>query len=223
MNKKEKGLRPSQMVDDCAERLSAEVLALDWTDGELYQSWMTQHFYIVRRTMRYINLAAGLSPVEDDATYNYWMHHLKEELNHHRVLEKDAEKFGLRLAEAEPLPVTKVLASSVYHGMIDSSGVFLFGYGALLEGMACLAAAKVADQVESKFGKGAARFLRLHADVDDGDDGHYIGMKKHMDSFSPDQQARIKEAIEVTFSLYREILRTIGAAAGRVTDLRRAG
>lgn len=211
------------MVDSYAQKLAAEVLKLDWTDEAVYRAWMTEHFHVVRRTMRYINLAAGLSDVEDDGTYKYWMHHLKEEINHHRVLEKDGEKFGIKLAELEPLPVTKALIHSVYHGMIGSQGVFLFGYGALLEGLACHAATKVADQVESKFGQGSAKFLRLHADVDDGEDGHYLGMKQQMDSFSPSQQERIKEAIEVTFSLYREIVRCVSDRGRQVKGVRRAG
>jgi hypothetical protein len=201
--------KPSETVDYFAKKLAAQLLDLDWSKNGLYQRWINEHFHLVRRTMRYINLGAGLSEVTDDKTYYYWIHHLKEENNHHKVLEKDAERFGLCVANSEPLPITKALVSVIYNGMIGSSGIYLFGYGSLLEGLACHAAARIADQVEAKFEKGSAKFLRLHADVDDGEDGHYLAMKNHMDSLPEPQQELIREAIEVNYALYSEMIRQI--------------
>lgn len=65
--------------------------------------------------------------------------------------------------------------------------------------------------MESKFEKGSAKFLRLHADVDDGEDGHYLGMKNHMDSFPEARRAIIREAIEVNFALYSAMIRQISS------------
>lgn len=207
--KRESGKSLSEAVDFYSSKLAKKFLSLEWEKGDVYQRWMTEHYHLVRRTMRYINMGAGLSEVHDEGTYKYWTHHLKEEINHHKVLEKDAERFGLKLSQTQPLPITNALARVIHYGMIDSHGMYLFGYGPLLEGLAVHAAAKVADRIEAKFEAGSAKFLRLHADVDDGDHGHYVTMKKYMDSLSPEQQSQIKEALEVSYSLYSELLSAI--------------
>jgi pyrroloquinoline quinone (PQQ) biosynthesis protein C len=199
----------SELVDFYSQKLGKEFLALEWTANDTYPKWMIEHFHLVRRTMRYINMAAGLSSLAEDETYKYWMHHLKEEVNHHKVLEKDAERFGIYLDKTEPAPMTKALVQVIYYGMIETKGIALFGYGPLLEGVACLAAGKTADRIEAKYGKGSAKFLRLHAEVDDGDDGHYAAMKNFIESLNEAQQSQVRDALEVSYSLYQEILRGV--------------
>jgi len=210
VKKSEKSAGLPEFVDAYADKLAKDMLALDW-ESDHYLKWITQHYHLVRRTMRFINLGAGLSEVGNEAVYSYWMHHLKDEINHHKVLEKDAEKFGIDLSRTDPLPITKAAIASIYYGMIDSRGIYLFGYGPLLEGLACKVAGTIADIVEKKFEKGTAKFLRLHAEVDDGGSGHYAKIKSFMETLGVEDKKIIRDATEVSYSLYSQMLKEISA------------
>jgi pyrroloquinoline quinone (PQQ) biosynthesis protein C len=196
----------SAAIDSYAERLGADILAVDWRDRDTYAHWMAQHYYLVKRTMRYICLGCGLSDPDDDRVYNYWSEHLKEEHNHHKFLERDAKSIGLDLKKISVDRDTTDLVDNIFEGMFVSKGIYLFGYAILLEGLSCKVGKAFTDSVIESHGKAAASFLKLHSAVDTGDDGHYRHGKEFIESLSEEDQQVVLEALKATYDYYSRIL-----------------
>jgi hypothetical protein len=202
----EKQLSISKEIDTYADKLGAEILAVNWSAKAQYAIWMAQHYYLVKRTMRYICMAAGLSDPDDDKVYKYWMEHLKEEHHHHKFLEKDAQSIGVRLNEIDVFHSTRQLVDNIFEGMFFSKGIYLFGYAILLEGLSCKIGKDFTQAVTQAHGEKAASFLKLHTIVDDGSSGHYMHGKEFIEQLSLEDQKIVFDALKATYGFYSRII-----------------
>lgn len=193
-----------------AKQTGEKLMSLNFEDKDVYVRWIEQHHFLVKHTMRYICLAAGLSQAEDAATFSYWMQALKEETNHHKMLENDARNLGAKVDAFQPKPITESLATTVTNGMIDSQGKALFGYALLLEGMSCTVGGAFERRIKAAHGPKAATFLTLHTHVDDGDDGHFAhGLDFVEENYSPAEKESIRALLLESARAYEEIVRSV--------------
>lgn len=186
------------------------MMRLNFEDKRVYLKWVEEHHYLVKRTMRYICLAAGLAPAEDDTSFSYWHKALKEETNHHKMLENDARYLGADPHKFRAGPITQALAARVYEDMITSGGRALFGYALLLEGLSCTIGKEFMLRVQKAHGPKAATFLQLHTIVDDGDDGHFAhGLDFLDENYDEASKHAIRELLRESARAYAAMLESI--------------
>jgi uncharacterized ferritin-like protein (DUF455 family) len=196
--------------DTLAEKLGDQLLNIKWENRETFLGWASQHHYLVKHTMKYIHLAAALCPVEDEASYKYWNHHLSEEHNHHKMLENDALAVGGSVADFPVHNEAVKLVNSIFDEMGKSGGKSLFGYALLLEGMSCFVGSKIRDKIIASHGKKAATFLSLHSVVDDGDAGHYLSGKKFLaENCNEHDKEKVISTLRKSYHSYSEIINSL--------------
>ncbi|RYZ99817.1 MAG: hypothetical protein EOP11_19020 [Proteobacteria bacterium] len=186
------------------------LLELKVEQAPVYLGWVQEHHYLVKRTMRYISLAAGLAPAEDSASFAFWMKALKEETNHHRLLENDARFLGAKPEDFRASERTQRLASQIFEEMLASGGASLFGYALLLEGLSCKAGTPFMKRVAKAHGPKAASFLSLHTIVDDGHDGHFEhGLEFVEKTYDEATKQHILASLRASAEAYNAILNSL--------------
>lgn len=196
--------------------VSAELRKQDWANPTFYSFWMAQHWSLIRWTERFIHLACGSTPQHKKEQYAYWSNQLKEEYNHHKLLENDAKFFGVDLHRVPVLPETSALQSSIQLAIPATQGLYLYGYGTLLEGLSCEVGGWMLNFLTETYGKRSASFLLVHSEEDDGEDGHYQKVCELIGRMSAEDQRVIETAVTSSKILYSNMLKR----AARVTQAR---
>ena len=78
-----------ELFDYQISLICQEVDAFDWSDRDLLCKWLSQQFYLVQNSTRYIALAASKVPLDDSQDFRWWSHHLAEEQDHDKTILKD--------------------------------------------------------------------------------------------------------------------------------------
>lgn len=175
---------------------------IDWNDKETYCKWMNQQYYLVQNSSRYLAFAASLVNVEKHDDFHWWLHHLREELDHDKTLLKDMKSLGW--VQLEPImPEIRAMVGSQYYDLQKHGPDSLLGYALLLEGLSTIRCAVIAEKVEKAHG-GKSTYLRLHGAVDLD---HYPAGIAAVEKFSLERQAVVIQNLEMMASLYLNFVR----------------
>lgn len=190
------------IFDSRIEELAKAIDVFPWEEKNLYCQWMNQQFYLVQNSSRYLALAASLVKVEDSKEFHWWIHHLKEELDHDKTLLRDLRELGRD--KLDPIfPEIRAIVGAQYYDLQKYGPDALLGYALMLEGLSVRCCSRVADRVEKAHG-GKATYLRLHANVDQD---HYAEGTARIANISPERQQIVIQNLEMMFALYLNFLK----------------
>jgi hypothetical protein len=190
----------------CISELLESVFRVPWENHGVYACWLAQTYHFVRHTPVFLSLMAARTGGVDWPAHSAALEHLREELDHDKLLLQDLTTIGDDLSRWPEFLDTSLFYQSQYF-WIDRFGPMAHaGYSLLLEGSAAQGAAAVADRVESQFGKGSARFLRAHSHVDDK---HFTTGIERLTRASVDSVQAVLGNLRQSQALYLRILRSV--------------
>jgi hypothetical protein len=171
-------MKVSEILDSQVNHLSHTVERYPFEDLKHYQSWSSQHYYLIQHTPRFLHLCCGTILPNEVELMHEFTHHLKEEMHHDRLIENDMLHFGYRLDSDPPFAPTISIIELQEHFIKTYGAVVFLGYGLVLEGMALKIGSRLAERIFKAHGK-RSQFLDVHSK---SDETHY-----------PDGLARIDE------------------------------
>lgn len=167
-------------------------------DKAAYVDWLSQQFFLVQRSTRYLALAASMVETTKHKEFRDWVNHLADELDHDLVVLKDLRFLGFDHQSTKPLPEVRALTLAMQQDIETNGPNALFGYMLMLEGLSCKACQKLADRAQSAHG-GANSYLKLHAKVDED---HYPEGLKQVNSLSENQKQVVLDNLQMSATLY---------------------
>lgn len=185
--------------------LEEKILSYPFENKEMYCKWLSQQFYLVENSTRYLALSASKIATQAREEFSDWAHHLNEELDHDALVLKDLKK--LNYEQRDPiLPITRAIVATQYYDIERYGANALLGYALMLEGLSCRVCEVLANRVEAAHGKGSAVYLRLHASVDQEHFPEGLAKIRTL----PESQAQIVAMnLETMFELYVGMLESL--------------
>jgi hypothetical protein len=147
------------------DSLEELILSYPFEDKTKYCEWLSQQYYLVENSTRYLALSASQVKTSNREEFRDWVHHLSEELDHDILILKDLQKLEYHVRD-QIFPVTRAIVATQYYDIQNYGPNALLGYALMLEGLSCRVCETLANRVEAAHGKGTATYLRLHANVD---------------------------------------------------------
>lgn len=187
--------------ESTVSELAELVLGLPFENRRWYLRFLSQQYYLVQNSTRYLALSASKVPVGQRHEFKHWVHHLSEELDHDLTILKDMMALGKD--HPDPiLPQTRALIASQYYDIETYGANALLGYALLLEGLSCEVCCVLASRVEAAFGTGSG-YLSLHGHVDLE---HFPEGLTYVEKLSLDQQQVVVSNLKMMAALYRSLL-----------------
>lgn len=180
-------------------------------DKETYASWLTQTYYLVRHSTRFLTLAAAYAPLEDRDLHYDMIHHLKGELHHDQVAYNDIKALGFKPEDFPELLETSMLYQTQYYWLEHYPVSSVIGYALLLEGIARKYGPLMIDGTK-EHGKKTTAFIRLHAEVDIE---HYADGLKSLEKIPTEEHPWIIQNLMQSTHLYLGLLAAVQAGAAR--------
>lgn len=137
-----------------------------WESQDAYALWLSQTYYLVRHTTRFLALAAARAPIGERELHYGFVHHLKEESHHDLPLIKDLKALGSSPEQFPVLPETRMIIHNQYYWLEHGSVHSLSGYALLLEGLSVRCIPEMLKRLSAAGLGKATTFLKLHMEVD---------------------------------------------------------
>lgn len=202
------------LFEGVLDELTEMALAFPVEDKEKYCQLLSQKYYLVRNSTRYLALSASKVDVNDRAGFRYWTEHLTEELDHDQLILKDLKKLGhTDIHEMDPMVRAMILAQ--YQDIENNGANAILGYALMLEGLSCRVCNTLAERVEAVHGRGTTTYLRLHASVDED---HYPEGIEHIKKLDIKEQQIIAENLMMMKTLYISAIRNIVENSPIISD-----
>jgi hypothetical protein len=187
----------------CLDRLEKACNIFPWDNRHAYGNWLAQTYYFVRHTTSFLGLASSrFGHWQRDRQYHLF-DHLREELNHDKIVLDDLKNLGFTLEDFPELPETSAFYQAQYYYIEHENPVAHFGYSLCLEGLAAKKLDPIYKIVEETFSESACRFLHLHCVVDKD---HFDQGLKDFNDMTPLEANFILKNLEQSCSLYILIL-----------------
>ncbi|MCE3010072.1 MAG: iron-containing redox enzyme family protein [Proteobacteria bacterium] len=188
-----------KIVDEVAQ----VARTMPWENRDFYTQWLAQQFFLVSHTPRLLCAYAIRVPLGSRAEFDHILHHLREETGHDSWILKDLQNLGTTPHNFRPHAAGAALIKSQYYQVQHENPLTLCGYSQFLEHLSVVVAGEIASRVERAFGPQTAVFLKGHAavDVEHSEDGW-----KMLENISKDLEVRILENLEMSASLYLQML-----------------
>lgn len=146
-----------------------------------------------------------IPPTDKELTHEFTQH-LREEMNHDALIERDMANFGYKLSSYKPFAPTIATIELQEHFIKTYGPVVFLGYGLVLEGMAIKIGGSVAQRIFESFEKRSS-FLDVHSK---SDETHYPDGKDRIDQYLDSE--RLKSAfiknLETTCFNYAEMIQS---------------
>lgn len=138
-----------------------------WSNARAYGAWLTQTYFLVRHTSRFLALKAARLPFDKDDLHYQLMDHCREEAGHDKIALLDLHRLGFSIDDFSPLAETTALYRAQYFALEYGLPAAHFGYSFCFEGLACRRAGQIQKVVDLAHGSGKSTFLSIHAEVDE--------------------------------------------------------
>lgn len=173
---------------------------IDWNDDEIYATWLSQCYYMVRYSTAYLGLCMFHSVRYPDFQRRC-IEHISEENGHEVLILNDLKFLGMQLREE--LPETASIYQTQYYKISEENPVSFLGYIFMLE----LLAPAFGNQVMSKVkNKKALTFLKVHTVADEG---HIEEAKAQISNLSGDLQKLVYNNFKTTYVSYVSLLKAL--------------
>lgn len=183
------------------EKYKKSFLSFPWGKSEYLAVWTAQTYFYTKHITRIMALCSAHCDFEKEEVHQFFIEHLREEMGHHRIAEKDLEKLGYNLALIPELPSTRLFYEPQYYRATRDPLSF-YGFGLMLEWLAIGLGTEIYAQVK-KAGL-ESNFLKIHIKEDADHSEH---AEKLISKFDAAEMKKIEENCHQTFVSYDMILK----------------
>jgi hypothetical protein len=193
-------------------KMEEECGRLPWEDRRVYADWLSQTYFYVQHATRVLAKAAYRCHLDEEPLHKKLLHGINEEKNHEILATNDLKHIGHKLNEFYEYPETSAYYQTLYH-LIDYNGPYeLLGYFVTLEGLGGIGTGGLYERIVKAHGEKAASFVKVHAKLDAG---HYEEMVQYLETLDAQKLAIVKHGIEISTTLYCNMLKRITAEAAK--------
>lgn len=182
------------------EALQPQIYGFDWNSPAAYAEWLSQAFYIARRSTSYL----GLCMFHSEHLPEFQKRcagHIQEELGHEKLIMNDIKNLGQSL-RPELGPTQAVYQTQYFRIVADDATSFL-GYVFFLELLAPIYGAPLVEKIQAK---NALSFLKVHARADED---HIESAQQVLAMLNREQQEKVWTNFEMTAGSYSAMLTEI--------------
>lgn len=170
---------------DINDQFESKVDKFKWEDPAHLAAWSAQTFYYTSHITRIMSLCAAQTNVNNNKLHQFFIHHLKEEMNHQLLALGDVKKLGYDIDEIPEFPSTRIFYETQYYKGLRNP-ISFYGFGLMLE-LLSITAGKTAYQRVKKANL-ESNFLKIHV-VDD--ESHAPQVEKILEGISDVDKAEI--------------------------------
>lgn len=189
--------------DEAIERMGEALFEMDLEDSKSYADFLAQTFYYVSHSTRFLAFAAGLMKFEDRKFFNRFVKHISEEHNHELLAKNDLKYIGYEVSDFEHTAETRMLWESQYYKIQHEDPLSLIGYIIPLELFSAKFFPTFLKKIDSRFGKMACNFVKVHAEEDQDHIEEALSILNEVDGL---RKQRILENVEQTAIAYTQML-----------------
>lgn len=191
------------LMEEKVKGLYPYINSLNWTDENVYADWLSQAYYMVRKSVPYLGLCIYYS-ADIPEFMNRCKEHIAEESNHEKLILNDLKVLGRDLAPE--LSSTTNIYQTQFYKITHISPISFLGYVFLLELLAPMFGPHVISQVANKK---ALSFLKVHTNADED---HVESAKQVFNSLDRATQNLIYENFNSSLAAYKAMLVELGDA-----------
>lgn len=190
-----------KLYTELNEKYKDSFLSFPWEKKEHLAVWSAQTYYYTKHITRIMALCSAHCDFDKEDVHKFFIEHLREEMGHHRIAEKDVEKLGYSVSDIPELPSTRLFYEPQYYRATKDPLSF-YGFGLMLEWLAV----GLGNEIYTKVKKAGleSNFLKIHIkeDVDHSDHA-----EKLISKFSASEMIKIEDNCHQTFVSYDLILK----------------
>ena len=188
-------------LQDSVKKTEAIVKNSPWDQKEFYGWWLSQTYYFVSHTSRFLSLAAGFSKLDEPELHSFFIKHIPEETGHEKICLVDLKNLNLQVSpEAE---VTKSFHLFQRNKILTESVANHLGYMLFLENLSITLGAKLLKDLQQNFPNQGLKFLKLHTEEDID---HVKKAVEFAESLSPENKRIVQQAVDETCERYNKII-----------------
>lgn len=180
--------------------------SIAWEKADQYAAWLSQQYYIVKRSTPYLGLCLFHSD-KYPAFQKRCIQHINEEKGHEVLIENDLKALGWPLL-AE-LPETASIYQTQHFRIVAQNPMSFLGYVFFLELLAPVYGPEVIEKVNNPK---ASNFLKVHAI---NDDDHLEEAAKIYETMTDELRHLVAANFLATKSSYQSMLKAIAESSSR--------
>lgn len=178
-----------QVFSDITNQFEEKVGKYNWEDPAHLAVWSAQTFYYTSHGTRIMSLCAARVPVDNDKLHQFFVNHLREEMNHQLLALSDIKKLGFSIDQIPEFSSTRMFYETQYYKALHNP-VSFYGFGLMLELLSISVGKTVYNRV--KKANLESSFLKVHVHEDES---HAPAVEKILETVSE------KDAKEVVNNL----------------------
>lgn len=195
--------------------VEAQLRNAPWDDKEYYKEFLAQIYYFVRKSTRM--LAAAAAVTDSTPYYDRLVEHIGEENKHELLALGDLKKLGGKIEDHPELGITRALWEPQFY-KIQRTPTSLLGYILALEIVAVRVYPELMKDLETRYGKPAINFVRVHGEEDPAHVDKAIDQVRHL---SEGEQKAVIENFEQTCAVLGCFMDAIKAQAAKRSEATR--
>ena len=141
------------------------VNSFDWENPRMYEWWLSQTYYMVRHTTRYLCKLGGSFDFDREEFHKMAIKHLREETGHEVMAQKDLERMGSSLDNHHELEPTHKSLQEQYEWFVKCPVAHL-GFVVYLESLSIHVGNIIMERAEKAHGNKTISFIDHHVDAD---------------------------------------------------------
>ncbi|OFZ29709.1 MAG: hypothetical protein A2622_10835 [Bdellovibrionales bacterium RIFCSPHIGHO2_01_FULL_40_29] len=189
-----------QTMDKAIKELHPLIRQMEWENPSVYATWLSQIHHIVKTSVPYLGLTVYHSVNYPDFQKRCY-EHIREELNHEKLIEADLKNLGIPMSRE--LPSTMLIYQPQHYQITMKNPLNFLGYIFFLELLAPAYCPEIMERVPNKK---AISFLKLHGNEDEG---HIKSAQQVLATLPTEIQQMVLSNFHMTQIAYREMLQEI--------------
>ena len=193
-------------AENCIGQISRHFQELNWTDPDVYAAWLSQTYYYVRYTTRFVAFAAGRCRLEEEPLFSKLVQGLTEEKGHDVLATRDLQALGRKISEFRECAETAAYHQTLFRNIDVHGPAAILGYSIPLEGVAAIGIAPALKIIVQTYGQAGSNFLRTHCELDEG---HFTEAFGFLENLGTPTLAVVNQHLELSTALYLGILEAV--------------
>lgn len=185
----------------------AQMEAFPWENEEVYCGWLGQTFAMVQHTTRFLCYTASQFSFDAESHHAFCLNHLREEVGHENLAQKDLEDLGSTTKQYPPCLETDLMIQSQYY-WISRTPFSHFAFFWVLEKLSTAYGPQAIARIRKSHGPTCASFLELHAQEDVG---HVKLIRDKVEVIPTEHLPAVIKNVEQTGILYAQMLKSLAA------------
>ncbi len=199
-----------EQMERIIESMRPQFQAIRWEDDEVYAQWLSQVYYIARRSTSFLGLCLFHSDKYPDFQKRCTAH-IAEETGHEKLIENDMKHLGQKFQPE--MATAMAVYQTQYFRIVSENPLSFMGYVFFLELLAPAFGSYIMNRVGNKK---SLSFLKVHTSADEDHIQSAIEIQKTM---TEEQQKMAMTNFLMTAESYSQMLKQI---AGQATSLEEA-